>query len=89
MGTADCGILDEPTALSATLANDNIAYIKLPAEDGFTVPEGTSLNICIAVKEGESALQKTLNDALVAISLDEEKMAELMNTAIEVQPLGD
>ena len=89
MGTADCGILDEPTALSATLANDNIAYIKLPAEDGFTVPEGTSLNICIAVKEGETALQKTLNDALVAISLDEEKMAELMNTAIEVQPLGD
>lgn len=89
MGTADCGILDEPTALSATLSNDDIAYIKLPAEDGFSIPEGTSLDICIAVKEGETALQKTLNDALVAIKLDTDKMAELMNTAIEVQPLSD
>lgn len=88
MGSADCGVLDEPTAMSATMANPDIAYIKLPDSDGFTIPKGQSLNVCIAVKEGDKALQKQLDDALDAIGWNEDKMNELMNLAATLQPLS-
>ena len=88
MGTADCGVLDEPTAMSAAIANPDIKYIKLDEADGFTVPEGQSLDVCIAVKEGDSELQKALDDALKAIKWDESKMIDLMNLAVELQPLS-
>jgi len=88
MGAADCGVLDEPTAMSAAIANSNIKYIKLDDTDGFTIPEGQSLNVCVAVKEGNSELQKSLNDALDTIKWDEVKMVDLMNLAVELQPLS-
>jgi putative lysine transport system substrate-binding protein len=88
MGAADCGILDEPTAASAAIANSNISYVKLDESDGFTVPEGQSLNVCIAVKEGDSELKKSLDGALDAIEWNEDKMVELMDLAIKLQPLS-
>lgn len=88
MNAADCGVLDEPTAMSAAIANDNIKYIALDEKDGFKVPEGQSLNVCIAVKEGDSELKKALDDALDAIGWDQEKMVELMSLAVELQPLS-
>lgn len=88
MGAADCGVLDEPTAMSASIANSDIKFIKLDDADGFTIPEGQSLDVCIAVKEGNSDLQKSLDDALDAINWDEEKMVDLMNLAVELQPLS-
>lgn len=89
MGAADCGILDEPTAMSAAIANSDIKYIKLADEDEFTIPEGQSLDVCIAVKEGNSELQKTLDDALDAIEWNEDKMVDLMDLAVELQPLSE
>ena len=89
MGAADCGVLDEPTAMSASIANPDINYVKLDDSDGFIVPEGQSLNVCVAVKEGNSELQKSLDDALDAIEWDEAKMADLMNLAVELQPLSE
>ena len=88
MGAADCGILDEPTAMSAAIANTDIKYIKLADEDKFTIPEGQSLDVCIAVKEGNSELQKTLDDALDAIEWNEDKMIDLMDLAVKLQPLS-
>lgn len=88
MGSADCGVLDEPTAMSAAIANKNIAYVKLPDSDGFKVPKGQSLNVCIAVKEGDKELQKTLDGALTAIGWNEKKMIELMDLAVKLQPLS-
>ncbi len=89
MDAADCGVLDEPTAKSAAIANSNIGYVKLDDSDGFTVPEGQSLDVCIAVKEGDSELKKSLDDALDAIEWNEDKMVELMDLAIELQPLSE
>jgi putative lysine transport system substrate-binding protein len=89
MGAADCGVLDEPTAMSASIANSDIKYVKLDDSDGFSIPEGQSLNVCIAVKEGNSELQKSLDDALDAIEWDEDKMVDLMNLAVELQPLSE
>lgn len=88
MNAADCGVLDEPTAMSAAIANDNIKYIALDAADGFTIPAGQSLDVCIAVKEGNKELKQALDDALDAIEWDEAKMVELMNLAVELQPLS-
>ena len=89
MGAADCGVLDEPTAMSASIANPNISYIKLDESDGFIVPEGQSLNVCIAVKKGNTELQKFLDEALEAIEWDEKKMEDLMDLAVELQPLSN
>lgn len=89
MGTADCGILDEPTAMSSEIANPDIKYIKLDSADPFQVPKGQSLDVCIAVKEGDSSLQKKLDDALDAIDWNEEKMSELMDLAVQLQPLSE
>jgi putative lysine transport system substrate-binding protein len=88
-GAADCGVLDEPTAMSAAMANGDIAYIKLDDSDGFTVPEGQSLNVCIAVKEGNSELKNTLDEALDEIQWDENKMVDLMDLAVKLQPLSE
>lgn len=86
---ADCGILDEPTAMSACIANPDLTYILLDKSDTFTIPEGQSLNVCIAVKEGNKDLQKQLDDALDKIGWNEDKMTEYMNKAVELQPLSN
>lgn len=88
-GAADCAILDEPTAMSATVSNSDLTYIKLEEGKGFTVPEGQSLNVCIAVKEGDSELQGKLDEALKKIGWNQDKMNELMETAVTLQPLGE
>lgn len=88
MGGADSGILDEPTAMSAAIANPDIKYIKLAEGEGFTIPEGQSLDVCIVVRKGDSELQKALDGALDAIEWDEEKMVELMDLAVKLQPLS-
>ncbi len=89
MGTADCGVLDEPTAMSAAIANSSIKYVKFGETDGFTVPAGQSLNVCIAVKEGDKEMKATLDEALDAIGWDETKMTELMDLAVTLQPLSN
>lgn len=88
-GAADCGILDEPTAMSAVIANPDLTYVSLDESDPFIVPEGQSLNVCIAVKEGDSELQKSLDDALDAIGWDEDMMNETMSLAVTLQPLSN
>ena len=88
-GTADCAVLDEPTAMSATMSNPDLTYIRFEEPNGFTVPEGQSLNVCIAVKEGDSELQKKLDDALDAIGWDEHSMNALMDIAATLQPLSN
>jgi len=87
-GTADCAVLDEPTSMSAAIANPDIAYIKFGESDGFKVPEGQSLNVCIAVKEGNKDLKKQLDGALDAIKWDEKQMNDLMDLAVSLQPLN-
>lgn len=89
MGSADFGVLDEPTAMSAAIANPDITFIKFEEGSGFTVPEGQSLNVCVATKKGNTELCKLLDDALTAIEWNQDKMVELMNTAVELQPLSD
>ncbi len=87
-GSVDCAVLDEPTAMSATLSNPDLAVVKFSEDDGFFIPEGQSLNVCIAVKEGDTELQSKLDEALDIIEWDSEKMEELMNLSVTLQPLS-
>lgn len=87
-GSADTGILDEPTAMSACVANPDLTYIKLEGDKGFTIPEGQSLNVCVAVKKGNTELRDKLDGALKAIEWDQDKMNELMSEAVTLQPLS-
>jgi putative lysine transport system substrate-binding protein len=87
-GSADCAILDEPTAMSAVIANPDLKYINLDAKDPFAIPKGQSLNVCIAVKEGDKSLKTKLDKALDDIGWNEDKMTELMNLSVELQPLS-
>lgn len=89
MGSVDVGVLDEPTAKSAAIANPEITYVKLDSTDGFTVPEGQSLDVCIAVNEGNKELKDALDGALTAIGWNETKMNEYMDLAITLQPLSE
>ncbi|MDR1630565.1 MAG: transporter substrate-binding domain-containing protein [Oscillospiraceae bacterium] len=89
MGSADVGVLDEPTAKSAAIANPEVTYVKLDSTDGFAVPTGQSLKVCIAVKEGDAELKDALDGALTAIGWNEAKMTEYMDLAIELQPLSE
>ena len=75
--------------MSASIANPSITFVKLPEGSGFTVPEGQSLNVCVAVKKGNSELQTLLDNALTAIGWTPEKMVEYMNKAVELQPLSN
>ncbi|MDR2043853.1 MAG: transporter substrate-binding domain-containing protein [Clostridium sp.] len=89
MGTADCGVLDEPTSMSAAISNPDLTYVKLEGEGGFAIPEGQSLDVCIAVKTGNTELREKLDSALDAIDWKEEDMKELMDLAVTLQPLGE
>lgn len=88
-GSADCGVFDEPTAISATISNPDLTYLKFDEENGFALPEGISLKVCIAVKEGNKELLDQLDAALDAIEWDEAKMKEIMDLAVTLQPLSE
>ncbi len=89
-GAADVGVLDEPTALSAKIANPGITYVKLDEKaeggSGFITPEGASTDVCIAVREGEIELQQKVDACLDGWTKD--KMDELMSKAVDLQPLS-
>ena len=87
-GSVDCAVLDEPTAMSAALSNPDLTFIKFSEEDGFKIPQGQSLDVCIAVKEGDKELLNKLDGALDAIEWDNEKMVELMDLSVTLQPLS-
>lgn len=86
-GSSDAGVLDEPTAMSATIANPDIKYIKLEEGSGFTVPEGQSLNVCVAVKEGNKELQELIDGCLT--DWTEDDMNTTMDLAVKLQPLSN
>ncbi|MDR0964633.1 MAG: transporter substrate-binding domain-containing protein [Clostridium sp.] len=89
MNAADCGIVDEPTAISAAIANPDLTYVVLPEGAGFEIPEGQTNNVCIAVREGDSELLGLLNDALASCEWTPDKMEASMSEAVKYQPLNN
>ncbi len=80
---ADITVIDLPTTQSALLTNDDLVMITLDADGGF---DDTTTNVSIAVKKGDTELVEELNKALENLEWDKEKMDEMMEEAILLQP---
>lgn len=87
-GTADIAVIDVPTAQSALLTNDDLKMITLADGDTFTGDEEMT-NVCIATRMDDTELRDKLQTAMDAIGLDRDKMDEMMEEAISVQPAAN
>ncbi len=86
--TADMCILDETTTKSALMSMNGLTALKLDSSDGFTAPDGSTNDCCIAFREGDG-LRDTVNDAMKKIgwtSDNKSKFDDLMNEMLKLQP---
>lgn len=87
-GTADIAVIDLPTAQSALLTNDDLKIITLADGDTFTGDEEMT-NVCIATRKDETEFRDKLQAAMTAVGLERDKMNEMMEEAISVQPAAN
>lgn len=86
--TADVAVIDVPTAESALLTNTDLKMITLDSSDTFTGDEEMT-NVCIATRKDDTALRDKLQGAMESIGLERDKMDEMMEEAISVQPAAN
>lgn len=87
-GSADVAIIDLPTAQSALLTNTDLKIIVL--EDGDTfVGDEEMTNVCIATRKNDTELRDKIQTAMNTVGLEREKMNEMMEEAISVQPAAN
>lgn len=84
-GTADVAVIDVPTAESALLTNTDLKIIQFSEDDTFTGDEEMT-NVCIATRKDDTAFRDKIQKAMDSIGLEREKMDEMMEEAIKVQP---
>lgn len=86
-GSVDVIVTDQPTALGACAAYDDFVMLDFSdTDDDFEVSE-EEINIGISVQKGNSGLLDAINEALSTLTTDD--YTEMMNEAIEVQPLTE
>ena len=86
-GACDIVVTDEPTALSACVAYSDFVLLNFAGtNDDFAVDEG-DINIGISIMKGNSELVSRCNEVLA--TMDASVYTEVMNSAIEIQPLGE
>lgn len=81
---ADAVMCDKPTAESALLTNNDLSILDISDLDS-----GNSVNVCIAVRSGDSTLKKILQDTLDKLEWNEtnkDKMDAMMSEAVQLQP---
>lgn len=81
---ADFGLLDTPSCMSACSTNPELTYIEFEQGKGFTLPEGQSNNMGIAVRPEDTKVLEKINEALA--DFDDAAKKEYMEKAIEMQP---
>lgn len=86
--TADVAVIDVPTAESALLTNTDLKMITLDSSDTFIGDEEMT-NVCIATRKDDTALRDKLQGAMESIGLERDKMDEMMEEAISVQPAAN
>ncbi|MCR4671720.1 MAG: ABC transporter substrate-binding protein, partial [Lachnospiraceae bacterium] len=80
-------VTDEPTALAACVAYPDFVLLNFAGSgDDFAVDEG-DINIGISIMKGNSELVSLCNEVLA--TMDASAYTEIMNSAIEIQPLGE
>lgn len=86
--TADVAVIDLPTAQSALLTNTDLKIITLADGDTFEGDEEMT-NVCIATRKDDTDLRDKLQAAMDAVGLERDKMNEMMEEAISVQPAAN
>lgn len=84
---ADAALLDRPTAESALLTNKDLEILDIEDLDS-----GSSVNVCIAVRSGDSELQKLIQDTMDKLNWNEEHKADMdamMSEAVKLQPAAE
>lgn len=85
-GKIDGYVSERPGAISAVTANPDLTYVEFAEGQGFVAsPDDTS--IAVAVKKGNTELLEQINGILAEITPEERE--ELMNQAVENQPLSE
>lgn len=84
-GQVDYVVTDEPTAMGAVAAYDDMVYLDFSdGDDDFEVSD-EEINIGISMYKGNTGLCDAINGVLAALTADDYK--DMMNEAIAVQPL--
>lgn len=88
-GTVDFVCTDLPTATAAAAKNSNLVVLNFSGTDGDfqfadEAERAENVNIGVSVKQGNSELQKAINDVLSGMGEDE--FNKLMDKAISIQP---
>ncbi len=84
---ADGALLDKPTAESALLTNPDLSILDIEDLDS-----GSSVNVCIAVRTGDTELQSKIQGVLDKLEWNEsnkDKMDEMMSEAVKLQPAAE
>ena len=88
-GVADIAVIDVPTAESAAMTNDDLVVIVLDEEDGFIGDEEMT-NVCIATRKDDTELRDKIQKAMDNLGWDDkEKMDEMMEEAMKLQPVAN
>lgn len=83
-GKSDIVTVDKPTALAAMAANPDIVMLSLD-KGNFAVENG-DVDMGVAVKKGNAELLNVVNKVVDTITAEDRD--EMMNKAIEIQPLS-
>lgn len=85
-GVADVCVIDKPTSESAAMTNDDLVLLELDENDTIEDPTG-STNVCIATRKDDTELRDKIQKAMDDLEWnDKEKMDEMMEEAIKLQP---
>jgi putative lysine transport system substrate-binding protein len=83
-GVADVCMVDLPTSLSAAMTNSNLKILELDPNDN--LDSSRQNKVCIAFKKGNTQLRDTVQGAMDKLDWNADKMNELMEKAIKLQP---
>ena len=88
-GVADVSVIDKPTSESAAMTNDDLVLLELDENDTIEDPTG-STNVCIATRKDDTELRDKIQKAMDDLEWnDKEKMDEMMEEAIKLQPAAN
>lgn len=83
-GAVDLVVTDQPTAMAAKLVYPNFVLLEMEEDKDFVASQ-EDINIGISLKKGNTELLDKLNGVLN--NMTEEDFVDMMNKAIEIQPL--
>ncbi len=88
-GVADVCVIDKPTSESAAMTNTDLVLLELDENDTIEDPTG-STNVCIATRKDDTELRDKIQKAMDDLEWnDKEKMDEMMEEAIKLQPAAN